>query len=101
MERSKKERIHQLIKVYAQQNKEALKEATSRISRRLGPQRTSQALEAIDNGRWEDACCSMLDYYDRCYDHELARSPQREKIDLSGLTANHAAVKLMKAALIY
>ncbi len=99
--RSKQERIDQLVKVYAEQEKESLKEATSRISRRLGPQRTYQALEAIENEEWKEACCAMLDYYDRCYEHELARATQRETIDLSWLSPDQGAAKLITSGLIH
>ena len=57
---------------------EALAEATERISRRLGPQRTQQALDAIRREDWAEACRATLDYYDRCYDRELG-DPQRNK----------------------
>ena len=98
--RSKKERVSQLVKVYAHQDKEALKEATLRIQRRLGPQRTSRALKAIENEQWEQACESMLDYYDRCYEYELAKAPTKETIDISGLDPNSAATKLLSKGLI-
>ena len=38
----------------------------------------------------------MLDYYDRCYDHELSRSPKRQSVDISGLSANDAAEMLIE-----
>lgn len=100
IDRVKQERIERLVKVYATHDNEALKMATSRISRRLGPQRTKQALEAIENEQWNDACYAMLDYYDRCYDHELARAAQRKTIDISGLTSDLAALKLITADLV-
>ena len=75
-------------------------EATTRISRRLGPQRTKQALIAIEKEQWDQACDAMLDYYDRCYEHELARSSQRETIDISGLTPDEASKELLNKGLI-
>ncbi len=93
--RSKNERINQLVKIYSVNKKNDLKEATSRISRRLGPQRTNQALQAIEEGQWEQACLTMLEYYDRCYDYELKRSSKRKTIDITGFTADLAAVKLL------
>ena len=44
----------------------------------------------------------MLDYYDRCYDHELERHGQteepspRERLDCAGLTAQEAAEQLIE-----
>ncbi|MFM8966473.1 MAG: hypothetical protein ACKOGI_00550 [Vulcanococcus sp.] len=49
-----------------------------------GPQRTAAALEAIDQGDWAGAARQMLDYYDRCYDHELG-----------GLDAEQGAERLL------
>ncbi len=101
IDRSKEERIMQLVKVYAKHDKNDLKEATNRISRRLGPQRTTLALKAIENEQWEEACSAMLDYYDRCYEYELEKSPHRETIDITGLTPDVAASKLLTEGLIY
>ena len=36
-------------------------------------QRTAAALAAIAARDWSGAAAQMLDYYDRCYDHELSR----------------------------
>ena len=95
IQRDLKERVNLLVQVYGHQGGAALAEATERISRRLGPQRTKQALEAIARKDWAGACRATLDYYDRCYDHELARSPRRDVIDLSGLSADQAAQNLI------
>ena len=100
IQRSLEERVEQLVGVYGQQGSEALADATNRISRRLGPQRTQQALEAIAKQDWATACRATLDYYDRCYDHELARCPDRNSIDLTGQTAAMAAETLLKAKLV-
>ena len=100
IQRSLKERVEQLVEVYGQQDCEGLAEATNRISRRLGPQRTQQALEAIAAQDWATACRATLDYYDRCYDHELARCPDRNSVDLTGQTAAVAAETLLKAKLV-
>jgi tRNA 2-selenouridine synthase len=64
-------RVEHLVSIYGAQDPQALAEATRRISRRLGPQRTAAALAAIEQGDWGTACRQMLDYYDRCYDHDL------------------------------
>ena len=73
IQRPMQERVQQLVAVYGCQGQEALRQATERISRRLGPQRTTAALDAIARCDWAEACLQMLDYYDRCYDHELSR----------------------------
>jgi len=71
------ERLRQLVAVYGAQDPLELAEATRRIARRLGPQRTAAALAAIAECDWAGACRQMLDYYDRCYDHELERHGQQ------------------------
>ncbi|MBM5813175.1 MAG: tRNA 2-selenouridine(34) synthase MnmH [Cyanobacteria bacterium M_DeepCast_100m_m1_067] len=94
------ERVDQLVAVYGSQGQEALRQATERIARRLGPQRTATALEAIDRCDWAGACVQMLDYYDRCYDHELSRrdSPVLTSVDLAGIAGDAAASRLLQEA---
>ena len=99
IQRSPNERVQQLVGVYGQQGQQALAEATSRISRRLGPQRTAQALKAIADQDWATACEAMLDYYDRCYDRELKRSPKRNSLEVSGLNADQAAERMLDLGL--
>jgi tRNA 2-selenouridine synthase len=91
------ERLEQLVAVYGSQGASALREATERIARRLGPQRTAAALEAIDHSDWGGAARQMLDYYDRCYDHELARHPipVSAPVDLEEDSAEAAAERLL------
>lgn len=97
IQRTLSERVDQLVAVYGSQGQEPLRQATERISRRLGPQRTATALEAIERHDWAGACLQMLNYYDRCYDHELSRrhSPVVASIDLSGINPAAAAVQLL------
>jgi tRNA 2-selenouridine synthase len=93
------QRLDHLVAIYGVQDPQALAEATRRIARRLGPQRTAAALAAIEQGDWQTACAQMLDYYDRCYDHELqahAVDPQ----DLGDLEADGAARLLVEQGLI-
>ncbi len=72
------ERLRRLVAVYGVQEPDDLAEATRRIARRLGPVRTQEALAAIERHDWSEACRWMLDYYDRCYDHELDRQRKRQ-----------------------
>jgi tRNA 2-selenouridine synthase len=94
------ERLERLVAVYGQQGGELLHQATERIARRLGPQRTSAALAAIAREDWRAACLEMLDYYDRCYDHEVSRREARGlvKLDLEGLSDHEAARRLVATA---
>ena len=99
--RSKKERVNALINEYSKHKEEELKDATLRISKRLGPQRTKKALESIENHDWENACLAMLEYYDKCYKYELEKFQERETIDLSGLSSFSSAKKLMQINSVY
>ena len=92
------ERVQQLVAVYGSQGQAPLREATERIARRLGPQRTATALDAIDRSDWGGACLQMLDYYDRCYDHEMSRrdSQMLARFDLAGMGPAAAAIKLLQ-----
>ncbi|QEY31588.1 tRNA 2-selenouridine(34) synthase MnmH [Synechococcus sp. RSCCF101] len=89
-------RLDQLVSDYGHHPPDQLREATLRIQRRLGPQRTAMALTAIDSGCWAEAAEPMLAYYDRCYDHELQRRPKPDSIDLEGLPAAAAAELLIR-----
>jgi len=100
------ERLRQLVAVYGVQDPQELAEATQRISRRLGPQRTAAALEAIARSDWSEACRQMLDYYDRCYDHELERHGEADRnrllgsVDLGLMEPAAAARELLSAGRI-
>jgi tRNA 2-selenouridine synthase len=86
--------VDHLVRIYGVQEPGALAEATRRIARRLGPQRTALALDAIANCDWAGACRQMLDYYDRCYDHDLSGHAV-SAVDLGGLGAEEAARQLV------
>jgi tRNA 2-selenouridine synthase len=90
------ERVRRLVSVYGDQGREALIEATERISRRLGPQRTALAQAAIAAGDMAAACQQMLEYYDRCYDHELNQRPRAVllQLDGEGLSDSDVAARL-------
>lgn len=75
LQRPLEQRITHLVDLYGVQDPSALADATRRIGRRLGPQRTAAALEAIAAGDWAGACRQILDYYDRCYDYGLQGRP--------------------------
>ncbi len=68
-------RLDHLVALYGNQGRSGLADATQRIAKRLGPQRTALALEAIAQENWREACRQILDYYDRCYDHGLQARP--------------------------
>ncbi|WP_067325692.1 tRNA 2-selenouridine(34) synthase MnmH [Synechococcus sp. MIT S9504] len=95
IQRSDQERVQRLVEVYSCHEQAELRQATERIQKRLGPQRTREAIEAIDSQNWDAACEAMLDYYDSCYDRELERSPTRSSVNLHGLDSKQAAKLLL------
>ena len=97
--KSKNERIDNLVNVYSQNAQNELKEAVERISKRLGPQRTKDAIVAIEKKEWSKACIAMLDYYDRCYEYELKKKKNINSIDLSGINLKSSMVKILKEKL--
>jgi len=92
-------RVEQLVAVYGCQDPTDLAEATRRIAKRLGPQRTALALEAIAAADWATACRQMLDYYDRCYDHDLS-SHAVQAVELGALAPVEAARRLLERGLV-
>jgi tRNA 2-selenouridine synthase len=99
VQRPLEQRVAQLVAVYGQQDPAGLAEATQRIAKRLGPQRTALALEAIAAGDWAAACRPMLDYYDRCYDHDLS-SHAVQAVELGDLGPAAAARLLLEQGLV-
>ncbi|MEB3233908.1 MAG: tRNA 2-selenouridine(34) synthase MnmH [Cyanobacteriota bacterium] len=92
LQRSNHERVQRLVAVYGSQAASELAEATRRIAKRLGPQRTALALECIAAGDMAGACRQMLDYYDRCYDHELQGRTATPLLQINGAGLGEAAL---------
>jgi len=99
IQRPLEQRVSQLVAIYGLQDPAGLAEATQRIAKRLGPQRTALALEAIAAADWASACRQMLDYYDRCYDHDLS-SHAVQAVDLGELAPTEAAGLLLEQGLV-
>ena len=98
--KTKNERVENLVNVYSRYSQTELKDAVNRISKRLGPQRTKEALTAIEKKEWSKACEAMLDYYDKCYEFELKKSNNINSINLSGLSLKSSIDKIFKENLI-
>ncbi|AIQ96909.1 tRNA 2-selenouridine(34) synthase MnmH [Prochlorococcus sp. MIT 0801] len=93
--KDKNERVKNLVNVYSQNSQTELKDAVNRISKRLGPQRTKEALTAIERKEWSKAAESMLDYYDKCYEYELKKTNNINSINLSGLSLKSSLNKIL------
>ena len=97
--KTKNERVENLVNLYSQNSQTELKDAVNRISKRLGPQRTKDALVAIDKKEWSEACKAMLDYYDRCYEYEIEKKENINSLDLSGLNLKSSIIKILNEKL--
>ncbi len=93
--KTKNERVENLVNLYSVNSQTDLKDAVNRISKRLGPHRTKEALTAIDNQEWAKACEAMLDYYDKCYEYELRKTKNITSINLSGLSFKSSLNKIL------
>ncbi|WP_088892527.1 tRNA 2-selenouridine(34) synthase MnmH [Leptolyngbya ohadii] len=96
--RPRSERLALLVGVYGTADREALVTATERIRKRLGGLRTQQAVDLIRQGQLSEGFGIVLEYYDKTYTYDLER---REvvihPIEVAGLSADRAAVKLLEA----
>ncbi len=97
--KKKKERVDNLVNIYSKNSQADLKDAVLRIHKRLGSKRTSEALLAIDQRKWAEACIAMLYYYDKCYDYEIKKSQNINIIDISGLSIKLSIEKIFKEKL--
>lgn len=97
--RSESNRLDELIDTYSVYKKEELKESVLRIKKRLGPQRTKIALEAINNEKWELVCRSVLDYYDKCYEYEKVGKTNIKLLDLTGKKYDESILELINNVL--
>ena len=93
--KTKNERVNNLVNLYSKNPQNDLIDAVKRISKRLGPKRTKEALVAIEKKNWSKACEAMLDYYDRCYEYELEKTNNINSIDISGLSLDLSLTKIL------
>ncbi len=99
--KSESNRIQELIKTYSIFDEEELKNAVIRIKKRLGPQRTQIAIEAIEKKDWKSVCTSVLEYYDKCYEHEKIGKNNIKILDMTDIFDNKKILKLIKESTIF
>jgi tRNA 2-selenouridine synthase len=68
-------RMPRLVEEYASFPVEEIASSVIRISKRLGGERTAEALGALRNGDFSTAIRITLEYYDRSYRYGLSRKP--------------------------
>ncbi|HTA82032.1 MAG TPA: tRNA 2-selenouridine(34) synthase MnmH [Bacteroidia bacterium] len=66
-------RVEYLVEAYGKYSKEELIESIEKIRKRVGFQHSKAAIEAIHNGDLKRACEISLVYYDKSYDHGVAK----------------------------
>lgn len=94
------ERLAYLVKIYGEFPASALIDATERIRKRLGGQRTQKAVELLAEGAYATAFEVILDYYDRTYRYDLQqRQKQVEPVSVAGLSASEGAKRLRALSL--
>jgi tRNA 2-selenouridine synthase len=86
------ERLDLLVEIYGEASTEGLVEATERIRKRLGGDRTQTAIQHIQSGNLREACAIILDYYDRTYRYDLERRGKViPQVDIVGLSPQGSA----------
>ena len=96
---SKYNRIRELISTYSVFPKKELISSVIRISKRLGPQRSQKAIDAIENENWEEVCNVVLEYYDKCYAYELANKKEVRYIKIQDKRQNEIINLITKEGL--
>jgi tRNA 2-selenouridine synthase len=97
---SKEERIKRLVQDYTGCEKILLQQALDRIKKRLGGQQYTQALEALEEQKYEQVADISLVYYDKAYLFGLSqREPQTVyMLDLPEESLEKKAIKIIQAA---
>ncbi|HWY97724.1 MAG TPA: tRNA 2-selenouridine(34) synthase MnmH [Bacteroidia bacterium] len=67
------ERVKYLVEAYGKYSAKELIESIEKIRKRVGPQNAKTAIEAIQQGDLKTACEISLVYYDKSYDHGVAK----------------------------
>ena len=100
IEVDRNERLDNIMEDYAQLDREELKHATERITKRLGGQNVKTVVELIDAGKIRPAFDILLGYYDRSYN--LAKSKQNRcsevNVPISDVGSSAVCALLVKAA---
>lgn len=91
-----KTRIPRLLEEYSVYPPEELEEGIMKISRRLGGEKTTEAIRAVRNKDFARAIEITLDYYDKAYLYSLEKKPGRNihyiATDTDNVEANSARV---------
>lgn len=89
---SDERRIEHLVKIYGAAPHDALVQCFEGISRRLGGERTREALKALEQGELHEAARLALSYYDKTYLYGLHKRPEAQRRELE-LAPSGAGIK--------
>lgn len=97
LQRSPQERIQFLVELYGTAGTAALLEATDRIRKRLGPEKTKRVKQAIEQGDLATAIEGVLSYYDNTYRYDLnRRAVPRFPLEVTGQDRDAVATQLQQ-----
>ncbi len=96
IKKSESNRLDELIKTYSIYEEKDLIEAVLRIKKKLGPQRTTIAIESIKNKDWQSVCMAVLEYYDKCYDYEKTGKNNIKTLDMTDIFDDQTTLRLIK-----
>ncbi|ABM72215.1 Predicted ATPase [Prochlorococcus marinus str. MIT 9515] len=96
IKKSESNRLEELIQTYSIFQEKDLIEAVLRIKKRLGPQRTKNAIESIKIKDWKSVCKSVLEYYDKCYEYEKTGKNNIKVIDMTDIFDDQKTLRLIK-----
>jgi len=77
------ERLNQLVKEYSTIDKQLLIYAVNKIAQQLGPLRTKQCINYIQENELHSAAEICLHYYDRAYEYKYEKKTDIEIIELN------------------
>ncbi|MDZ4750851.1 MAG: tRNA 2-selenouridine(34) synthase MnmH [Flavobacteriales bacterium] len=92
IDRSTKSRAHRILGEYGSFPVEILAERTAAIAKRMGPEQSRDAVNALLQGNQEKWVELLLDYYDKSYNHSLLRG--KRQILLSIECENQSAYQI-------
>ncbi|MEM9567185.1 MAG: tRNA 2-selenouridine(34) synthase MnmH [Cyanobacteria bacterium P01_E01_bin.34] len=99
VQRSRQERIENIAEMYGEEDLDGLMAATQRLKKRLGSQRTQQAIAHLENGEIVEAIELILPYYDKTYTYDLERRDSASvEVDIMGMTPANSAAALVEQA---
>jgi len=95
---SRKFRCNRINEEYCKFPKDELAECTNKIAKRLGGLKLKEAINALNENRYEEWLNILLDYYDKTYMHSLneRKSIERRKLHVDDLDKSSVIAERLK-----